>query len=69
MNKPKKSMDVFVLEMAVLLLAPPLGLGAFLAVLGDPADFLPGFGVGLVVGVGAASLRNEIRGARAANED
>jgi hypothetical protein len=69
MNEPEKSTDVFVLEMAVLLLAPPLGLGAFLAVLGDPADFLPGFGVGLIVGVGAASLRNEIRGARAASEE
>ncbi|WP_293026846.1 hypothetical protein [Natronococcus sp.] len=68
MDKPKKSMDVFVLEMGFLLLAPPLALGAFLAVLGDPGDFLPGFGVGLIVGVGAASLRNEIRGARDGSE-
>ncbi|WP_394741326.1 hypothetical protein [Natronococcus roseus] len=69
MDKPKKSVDVFALEMTVIFLAPPLGLGAFLAVLGEPADFLPGFGVGLIVGVSAASLRNEIRGARDASDD
>ena len=69
MNEPEKSMDVFVLEIAVLRLAPPLGPGAFLALLGDPAEFRPGFGVGPIVGVGAASLRNEIRGARDASDD
>ncbi|AGB38663.1 hypothetical protein [Natronococcus occultus] len=64
MNGPRKSMDVFAVEMLGLLLLPPLAMGAFLAVLGEPSDFLPGFGIGLVVGVGAAKLRNEIRGVR-----
>ncbi|MFP8951491.1 hypothetical protein ACLI4Z_00775 [Natrialbaceae archaeon A-arb3/5] len=59
-----KNPAVFVLEMAALLLIPPVGMGLGLAAVSGAENFLPGFGLGFIIGAGAAKLRNEVRGAR-----
>ncbi|ARS90383.1 hypothetical protein [Natrarchaeobaculum aegyptiacum] len=63
-DEEPKSDHVFIVEMGALLLLPPIVLGLGLAAVSGVENFLPGFGIGAIVGVGAAKLRNEIRGAR-----
>ncbi|TYT61999.1 hypothetical protein [Natrialba swarupiae] len=57
-------LGVFALQMATLLLVPPLVVGLGLAAVSGAEHFLPGMAIGLVVGVSAAALRQEVRGAR-----
>ncbi|WP_141465186.1 hypothetical protein [Salinadaptatus halalkaliphilus] len=49
-------LNVFVLEIAVLLLVPLLVFGLGLAAVSGTEHFLPGLGLGAIVGVGAAAL-------------
>ncbi|RQG98854.1 hypothetical protein [Natrarchaeobius oligotrophus] len=68
LDEPRKPPAVFALELIALSFGPPLVLGFGLAAASGPEQFLPGVAVGAVVGVSAASLRNELRGARAKRE-
>ena len=57
---------VFVVELAVLLFGPPLVSGLALAALSGTENVVPGLALGAIVGIGAAKLRNELRGMRLA---
>ncbi|ADD04763.1 uncharacterized protein Nmag_1179 [Natrialba magadii ATCC 43099] len=59
-----KPPGVFAFEMLAALLVPPLVGGAGLAAVSGTENFLPGFGIGLLLGIMLASLRREIRGVR-----
>ncbi|MCU4740994.1 hypothetical protein OB955_13155 [Halobacteria archaeon AArc-m2/3/4] len=63
-SEDPKRPTVFVLEMIALLFVPSLVMGVGLAAVSGPENFLPGLALGAIVGIGAAKLRNEIRGAR-----
>ena len=57
-SEDSKSPTVFVLEMAALLLIPPVTMGLGLAAVSGAENFLPGSGLGFIIGGRGSKTQN-----------